>query len=245
MKNILEIDNLTLNLDGKTILDGLSMNLWEGHSHAIIGINGAGKSTLAGTIMGLNGYRDFSGDIRFRGQSIKEMEVDERARLGITLSWQEPARFEGLKVMDFIRASARNKDEEFLRSTLDTLGLNPDHYGNRAVDRTLSGGERKKVELASILAMQPALALMDEPDSGIDIESIERIFNVVKILKKAGTTVVFITHSLAVMDQAEHGFLLCHGRLVDQGSIKKIRRYFEGECMPCDVRDPKIKEVSA
>lgn len=245
MKNILEIEKLTLKLDGKTILDELTLDLWEGHTHAIIGINGAGKSTLAGTIMGLNGYRDFSGDIRFRGRSIKKMAVDERARLGITLSWQEPARFEGLKVMDFIRASAKNKDEEFLRSALATVGLNPDRYGDRAVDRTLSGGERKKVELASILAMQPALALLDEPDSGIDIESIERIFNVVKTLKKAGTTVVFITHSLAVMAQAEHGFLLCHGRLVDKGPIQKIRRYFEGECMPCDVRDPKIKEASA
>ncbi len=242
--NLLEIDNLTLKMDDKTILDRLTLNIWQGHIHAIMGINGAGKSTLANTIMGLNGYRDFAGDIRFQGKSLKELGVDERARLGITLSWQEPARFEGLKVRDFIRASAREKSNDAVNSALKTVGLKPDRYLDRAVDRTLSGGERKKVELASILAMKPRLALLDEPDSGIDIESIQRIFDVVRILRDAGTTVVFITHSMAVLQQAEHGFLLCHGRLVDQGDIKKISRYFEGECMPCDVRDPEMKEKS-
>jgi len=240
--NLLEIDNLTLKMDGKTILDRLSLDIWEDHTHAIIGINGAGKSTLANTIMGLNGYGDFEGDIRFQGKSLKGLGVDERARLGITLAWQEPARFEGLKVEDFIRASAKDKRDEAIDSVLDTVGLKPDRYRDRAVDRTLSGGERKKVELASILAMQPRLALLDEPDSGIDIESIERIFNVVRMLRQVNTTVVFITHSLAVLKQAEHGFLLCHGRLVDKGEVSKISRYFAGECMPCDIRDPEIKE---
>lgn len=242
MKNLLEIDNLTLELDGKTILDGLTMELWEDHVHAIVGINGAGKSTLANTIMGLANYQDFSGDIRFRGKSLKGLGVAERARLGITLSWQEPARFEGLKVKDFIGASAKDKSKEAINSALSIVGLKPELYRDRAVDRTLSGGERKKVELASILAMKPKLALMDEPDSGIDIESIERIFNVVSLLRKEGTTVVFITHSLAVLQQAEHGFLLCHGRLIDKGEVSKISRYFAGECMPCDVRNPEMRE---
>lgn len=241
-QNLLEIDNLSLKMDNKTILDNLTLNIWKDHTHAIMGINGAGKSTLANTIMGLNGYREFSGEIRFQGQSLKGLSVDERARLGITLSWQEPARFEGLKVRDFIRASARDKSDEAIQAVLKTVGINPDRYLDRAVDRTLSGGERKKVELASILAMKPRLALLDEPDSGIDIESIERIFNVVRLLREEGTTVVFITHSMAVLEQAEHAFLLCHGRLVDQGNVKKISRYFEGECMPCDIRDPEKKE---
>ncbi|HDP95505.1 MAG TPA: ABC transporter ATP-binding protein [Candidatus Aminicenantes bacterium] len=240
--NLLEIDNLTLKLDDKTILDGLTLDIWEHHTHAIMGINGAGKSTLANTIMGLNGYGEFSGEIRFLGKSLKGLGIDERARLGITLSWQEPARFEGLKVRDFIRSSARDKSDAAVQAALTTVGINPDRYLERAVDRTLSGGERKKVELASILAMKPRLALLDEPDSGIDIESIERIFNVVRLLREEGTTVVFITHSMAVLQQAEHAFLLCHGRLVDQGNVKKISRYFEGECMPCDVRDPEKKE---
>jgi Fe-S cluster assembly ATP-binding protein len=90
--------------------------------------------------------------------------------------------------------------------------------------------------------MKPALAFLDEPDSGIDIESIERIFTVVKRLKDDGSTVVFITHSQAVLKQAEHAFLLCHGRLVDMGSVAKINKYFENECMPCDLQDPEKKE---
>lgn len=240
--NILETKNLSLELGGKTILSDLNMEIWEGHVHAIVGINGAGKSTLANTIVGLSGYQDFAGDILFRGKSIKGKSIDERAGMGITLAWQEPARFEGLKVKDFILAAMKEKKLETAKQALSTVGLKPDDYLDRAVDKTLSGGERKKIELASILVMKPSLALLDEPDSGIDIESIERIFQVVKRLKEGGTTVVFITHSQAVLEQAEHAFLFCHGRLVDKGSIKKINKYFENECMPCDLKDPGIKE---
>ena len=97
--DILEIQKLSLSLDGKKILNELDMDFQEGRVHAIMGTNGAGKSTLVSTIMGLAGYQDFDGDIIFRGKSIKGMSIDERAKLGITLSWQEPARFEGLMVI--------------------------------------------------------------------------------------------------------------------------------------------------
>jgi Fe-S cluster assembly ATP-binding protein len=239
---ILEIKNLTLEMGGKTILNDLSLELWEGHVHAIVGINGAGKSTLASTILGLSGYEGFTGDILFKGKSLKGKSIDERAALGITLAWQEPARFEGLKVKDFVLASVKDKNRETARKALETVGLKSPDYLDRAVDKTLSGGERKKIELASILVMKPALAFLDEPDSGIDIESIERIFTVVKQLKEEGTTVVFITHSLAVLSQAEHAFLFCHGRLVDKGPVSHISKYFEDECMPCDLKDPEMKE---
>ena len=240
--NILEIKNLTLEMGGKKILNDLSLEIWEGHVHAIVGINGAGKSTLANTILGLAGYQDFHGDILFRGVSLKGKSLDERAKLGITLAWQEPARFEGLKVKDFILAPLKEKKKTIAEEALKIVGLNPPDYLERAVDKTLSGGERKKVELASILVMKPSLAFLDEPDSGIDIESIERIFEVVKRLKAGGTTVVFITHSVAVLKQAEHAFLFCHGHLVDKGPVSKIDKYFENECMPCDLKDPEMKE---
>ncbi|HOD67019.1 MAG TPA: ATP-binding cassette domain-containing protein, partial [candidate division Zixibacteria bacterium] len=205
--------------------------------HAVVGPNGAGKSTLAATIMGLAGYDGYSGDIRFQGESIKSLPVDQRARRGITLAWQEPARFEGLTVWEFLASAARDKSKDNLCRTLAEVGLNPEDYLRRAVDKTLSGGERKKVELASILAMEPRVAILDEPDSGIDIESIERIFQAVKLLKQRGTTVILITHSLAVLDQAEHAFLLCKGTVVDKGTVAKIRRYFEGKCMPCEHKN--------
>ncbi|MFO7914650.1 MAG: ABC transporter ATP-binding protein [Candidatus Krumholzibacteriales bacterium] len=237
---ILQVENLTLELDGKKILDGLSMDFWEGHVHAVVGPNGAGKTTLANTIMGLSGYRDFSGDIIFEGESIAKLDIDERARLGITLGWQEPARFEGLSLRDYISASAKNSGG--IEDVLERVGLTPSTYMNRAVDSTLSGGERKKIELASILAMKPKIAILDEPDSGIDVESLEKIFDAVGMLGEEGTTVLLITHSQAVLRQAEHAFLICCGRLQEKGVASEIEDYFGEKCIPCDHKNqPDLK----
>jgi len=236
---ILKVADLKLNLAGKTILDGLTMDFSENRIHAVVGPNGAGKSTLAQTIMGLSGYREISGDILFKGDSIRDLDPDERARLGITLAWQEPARFEGLRIRDFIGASVRGKKGagDLVADSLRKVGMEPSIYLDRAVDRTLSGGERKKIELASILAMKPKVAILDEPDSGIDIDSLENIFEAVKLLKKEGTTVLLITHSMAVLGQAEHAFLICCGRLQDEGDVKSIANYFGKKCLPCDHKN--------
>lgn len=240
---ILEVKDLKLTFNGKPILNRLNIDFWEGHIHAVVGPNGAGKSTLAATIMGLGGYRDFEGDIVFQGESIRELKIDDRARKGITLAWQEPARFEGLPIREFIGSAALDKSADNLKKTLASVGLEPDEYFDRAVDKTLSGGERKKIELASILVMKPKIAILDEPDSGIDIESIERIFDAVRMLRDGGTTVILITHSLAVLNEAEHAFLICHGRVVDKGPVEKIRQYFEDKCIPCDHKNIPIRQI--
>lgn len=234
---ILEIKNLTLTLNGSRILNNINLDLWEGCIHALVGPNGAGKSTLAFVIMGLAGYRDVEGDIIFKGNSIKELPIDERAHQGITLAWQEPARYEGLTVKKFVMASAKDKDEEVAADALLKVGMDPDQYLSRAVDKTLSGGERKKIELASILVMRPRVVLLDEPDSGIDVASIEKIFEAIKLLKSQGSTVVLITHSLAVLRQAEHAFLMCCGNILRKGEIEKISPYFENQCIPCDHKN--------
>jgi Fe-S cluster assembly ATP-binding protein len=192
---ILEIKNLSLTLNGKQILRNVNMDIWEGHVHAIVGPNGAGKSTLASTIMGLEGYRVIKGKIVFKGSEINDLSTDERARKGITFGWQEPARYEGLLVKDFVLASSKKKDEKIAEKALIQVGLEPENYLIRAVDKTLSGGERKKVELASIITMNPDLIILDEPDSGIDVASLEKIFEVIKFLKDNGATILFITHS--------------------------------------------------
>ena len=106
---ILELRNVTLELGGRPILNGLSVDFWEGHVHALVGPNGAGKSTLASAIMGLPGYTRYGGDILFDGESLRDVPVDERARRGITLAWQEPARFEGLRMDRFIAAGATER----------------------------------------------------------------------------------------------------------------------------------------
>lgn len=230
---ILELKDVSFRANSTVILNGLSLEIWEGYVHAVVGPNGAGKSTLANVIMGLPDYRQHEGDILFEGQSIKHLNVDERARLGITLGWQEPARFEGLKVSQFILASARDKNKEEVDRVLELVGLEPVRYRNRAVDKTLSGGERKRIELASILAMKPRLVMLDEPDSGVDIEAIERIFEAIARLKQGGTTVLLITHSARVLEKADHAFLICSGMLVDKGETARILEYFSGKCLPC------------
>ena len=230
---MLEVRDLTLQLGDKQILNGLTAEFWEGHVHAIIGPNGAGKSTLANAIMGLPGYTDVRGDILLDGVSLRGVPVDERARRGITLAWQEPARFEGLRVDRFIAAGARSKTAAAAAAALERVGLDPPRYMRRAVDRTLSGGERKRIELASIIAMEPRIVLMDEPDSGIDVDALQRIFAVLAELKAAGSTVILITHSMAVLHQAEHAFLVCNGRILDKGPVEKISKYFEGRCITC------------
>jgi Fe-S cluster assembly ATP-binding protein len=241
-ESILEVKDVSLSLGDHRILDNLSLEFWGGHVHAVVGPNGAGKSTLASTIMGLTGYMDFEGDIVFEGDSIKPLSLDQRARRGITLAWQEPARYEGLTVQQFINAGAKDKSRETGSRALDLVGLEPDEYLARSVDRTLSGGERKRIELASILAMEPRLVLMDEPDSGIDVEALEKIFDAIRFLKKKGTTVILITHSAAVLEQADHAFLICCGRLVQKGSVDHIMEYFGKKCIPCDHKNEPHQE---
>ena len=243
---ILKLENVGLTLDDNTrILNEVTLNLWEGHIHALVGPNGAGKSTLAFAVMGLSGYQEIIGNIYFRGESLRGLSVSERAQRGITLAWQEPARYEGLSVDEFIRAASQQESTDAVSDALSQVGLHPDIYVNRAVDTTLSGGERKKVELASIVAMRPRLVLLDEPDSGIDVSSLEQIFGAIRLLKQMGSTVLLITHSLAVLEQAEHAFLMCSGTIIDKGDIGKIRPYFVNKCLPCNHKNiPELTGVN-
>lgn len=239
---ILKIQDLTLELGGTRILDCLSLELWKGHVHAVVGPNGAGKSTLANTIMGLSGYRDHTGSIKFLGREISNLSIDERARLGIGLAWQEPSRFEGLGVETFILSGSGEKSTKKAAECLSMVDLDPDRYLARAVDKTLSGGERKRVELASILAQAPRLVIMDEPDSGIDVEALKRIFDAIAILRDMGSTVLLITHSMAVLEQADHAFLLCCGSIQEKGSVEKITEFYGGHCLPCNHKNQPGEE---
>lgn len=240
MSNILEIKDLELTIDETKILDGVDMEIEEGVVQAIVGPNGAGKSSLAFAIMGLQGYRDVEGDMIYRGESLKDLSISERAKRGISLAWQEPARYEGLTVRNFIESVSKD-GSEVTEEVMDMVGMDPDEYLDRAMDSGLSGGERKKIELASIIAMDPDLVLLDEPDSGIDVSSLERIFEGIKLLKERGTTVLLITHSASALEQAEYAFLMCCGSVVDQGEFSEISNYFEERCIPCDHKNEPEK----
>ncbi|MEO2082759.1 MAG: ATP-binding cassette domain-containing protein, partial [Desulfurobacteriaceae bacterium] len=171
MVPILTINDVKLSIDGKPILKGVNLIVNEGEIHAILGPNGAGKSTLAALLMGINDLKaPDEGELIFRDKLLNGLSIYERAKLGLTLAWQEPARFEGITVEEYLRLSGRNNPDLNVEECLTLVGLDCS-YLFRFVDDTLSGGERKRVELASILAMRPKLAILDEPDSGIDFAS--------------------------------------------------------------------------
>ncbi len=242
--SVIELINLSLKLDGKRILNNLSIRFQAGEINAVIGQNGAGKSTLAQTIMGLPDYRNFEGDILYNGTSIRDLSLKERAKRGITLAWQEPARFNGIDVSSFITAGAKNKGAETVKNSLELVGLSYSAYAHRFVDKTLSGGERKRIELASIAAMEPSVILMDEPDSGVDIEAIQYIFNVIQYLKTKKITVFMITHSIDVLKKADYAYLLCNGMLVDEGNIERMVDYFSDNCITCShINNPVLEAV--
>ena len=183
--------------------------------------------------MGLTGYKKYQGEILFNKKSLKGLSVSKRAQLGITLSWQEPVSFEGISVQNYLALSGKNKKLSDQKKALLKLGLQPDSYLNRMVDSTLSGGERKRIELASIIMMNPKVVILDEPDSGIDIDSLSYIDNIIKDFKKQGSIVILITHNLKTIEKADIAYLLCKGRLIQVASPNKVKEYFNNKCQIC------------
>ncbi|MFX1574405.1 MAG: ATP-binding cassette domain-containing protein [Promethearchaeota archaeon] len=212
---ILEIKDLTIpTLDQKcVIINKISFGVREGTIHAVIGPNGSGKSTLAYTIMGLENYKPSEGKIYFDGIDITDLSITERAKLGITLAWQEPARIDGLSVYKYIALGIKDKTNlnEKITESLKIVNLEPERYLNRVIDELLSGGERKRVELAATIAMRPRLIILDEPDSGLDFIVIEDFMNIFEKIKKLNMTILLITHREDIGMVADYGTLLWRG----------------------------------
>jgi len=205
-----------------------------------LGPNGAGKSTLASLIMGINGLKEPThGEIIFKDVLLNGKEIFERAKLGLTLAWQEPARFEGITVEEYLKVSGRNNPNLDLEECLELVGLD-ESYLLRNVDETLSGGERKRVELASILAMNPELAVLDEPDSGIDFASMEDIARMIRTMRERGTTVLMITHREEIAEIADRATLMCDGKVVQTGDPKVVGEKFKTMCVKCEVKNPEL-----
>ena len=229
---LLEIKNLTYTAGNKKILDEFSLSIEASEVHAILGTNGTGKSTLAYLIMGCDGYRPSSGEIVFEKKVINTLKIHERAQLGITMAWQEPVRFEGISVKDYLALKNENANP---RLCLEMVGLHPEIYLHRMVDKSLSGGERKRIELASILALHPKLAILDEPDSGIDMLSTNDIINVINVFKKNGSSVLLITHREEISLIAGRASQMCKGKIVCSGTPVKVADYYKSrKCLVCD-----------
>jgi len=241
MEAILEVNNVKLSINGKLILRGINLTVNKKEIHAILGPNGAGKSTLSKLIMGIDNLKaPTEGEIIFDGKVINGLEVFERAKLGITLAWQEPARFEGITVEEYLKLSGRNNPDVDVRKCLEAVGLVPELYLKRYVDDSLSGGERKRVELASILAFKPKFVVLDEIDSGIDFTSIEDIQKILETMKNEGITILMITHNEKLLDVADRASLLCGGKVLDTADPQSIKKKFE-ECKVCNVLDFELK----
>lgn len=231
-ESLLEIRDLSLRRGGRCLVDGISLAVGEAEIHVLLGGNGCGKTSLAKSVMGCEGYRPDSGEIRFAGRPIDTLPLYERARLGITMAWQEPARFEGVPVRDFLTLKQPQADAAEL---LRRVGLAPSRYLDRMLDKTLSGGERKRVELAAIVALHPRLALLDEPAAGIDLRSLEEIARVIEGLRDAGSAVLLISHREEMARIADRASQICGGRLIFSGEPHTVaERYREHHCVYCD-----------
>ncbi len=229
---LLDIHGLTFEADRHPILDRLDFAVQRGEIHALLGANGSGKTTLAYVLMGCDGYAPNAGQVLFDGIELLPLTLHERARLGLTLAWQEPARFEGITVREYLSLGETKRDAAL---PLRQVGLDPERYLTRRMDKALSGGERHRIELASVLSMKPKLAILDEPAAGIDMLSITHIIDIIRALKESGGSVLLITHQEEVALIADCASQLCAGRIIFSGSPREVVDNFRGRtCVRCD-----------
>ncbi|HEX13337.1 MAG TPA: ABC transporter ATP-binding protein [Desulfurella acetivorans] len=236
---MLRLENIKYSRNSKEIIKGVTINFEDNKITSIIGSNGVGKSTLAYIIMGLSDYKPNDGKIYLDDKDITDFSITERARLCISLLWQEPARFEGLTVKDYLSLGGKIK-LDVIKDALNLVRLNPDVYLSRYVDKKLSGGERKRVEIASCILLKPKFLIMDEPDSGIDLMSLDMIVDIMKYLKDNGTGVIVITHREEIATHSDYSYLICDGKVLKSGVCSDIIDYYRSTCDLCDnVNAPK------
>jgi len=229
--SLLEVKNLHVEIDGKKILNGLDLTIEKGKVHAIMGPNGSGKSTLAYVLAGKEDYEVTEGDILFEGESVLEMEPDERAAKGIFLAFQYPIEIPGVATMTFLRTAlnaqrkARGEGElstpELLKRVKDAaarLEIGADML-KRAVNVGFSGGEKKRNEILQMAMLQPKLAVLDETDSGLDIDALKIVADGVNRLRSPERGFVVITHYQRLLDYIvpDVVHVLSKGRIVKTG----------------------------
>ncbi|MCD6302925.1 MAG: ABC transporter ATP-binding protein [Anaerolineae bacterium] len=234
---LLQITDLHVSRQDHEILRGIDLSVERGTVHAVLGLNGSGKSTLAYSLMALAGYQPTRGHILLSGQDITALGTTERARLGITLAWQEPARFEGLTVQQYLDLGQKQPSHERLVDALRAVNLD-ETYLNRRVDEALSGGERKRIELAAVYAMRPKLAILDEPDSGIDTLSLDDIGALIHRMAAEDITVLLISHRDEMVARADHASLICEGRVVVTDDPDTVCVRYTHCCQPCLRSEP-------
>lgn len=225
--SLLEIKDLHTNAGEKEILKGLNLNINKGEIHVIMGPNGAGKSTLANTILGNPEYKITSGEIDFDGEKINDLKTDERAKKGIFMSFQSPEEIPGISVTNFLKTAKVSVTGEpvkifafkrELEENMEKLGINPD-YSNRDLNVGFSGGEKKKNEILQLLTLNPKLAILDETDSGLDVDAVKIVSKGINLYKTDENSVLIITHSTKILHdlKVDKVHILVNGKIIKTG----------------------------
>ncbi len=229
---LLEIENLQVNIEEKTILNNLNLTISQGEVHVIMGPNGAGKSTLGYAIMGHPAYEVGSGTISFEGEDITEEKTDVRARKGIFLSFQNPEELSGITLENFMRAAKTAVKEEAvsflsnrkeLTKKMESLNMDKE-YATRYLNVGFSGGEKKKSEILQMLMLEPKLAILDETDSGLDVDAVKVVSKGVEEFKSKDNSLLVITHNTKILEYlpVDYVHILLDGRIVKSGDRSLI-----------------------
>ena len=227
MSKLLEIKNLWASTQEKQILKGLSLCVNAGEIHVVMGPNGAGKTTLSNVVFGNPAYKKQKGKILFDGVDITNLSTDEIARMGMFLSFQLPVELQGISTFNFIKTAknkAGTKQSVFeLKKQLDDMAKTlqmPSSMLSRDLNVGFSGGEKKKNEILQLLALNPKLAILDETDSGLDVDAIKTVSNGIKLFKNDKNAVVIITHSSKILQNldVDKVHILVDGKIVFSGN---------------------------
>ncbi|MGH2718982.1 MAG: Fe-S cluster assembly ATPase SufC [Actinomycetota bacterium] len=225
---ILLIENLHATVEGKEILRGVDLKILPGEIHAIMGPNGSGKSTLANVVMGKPGYEVADGTVTYQGQDLVGLAPEERARLGIFLAFQNPIEIPGVSVVNFLRTAYNSSHPDktlgamdfrrYLQTKMDQLGVGSDLI-NRYVNQGFSGGERKRAEVLQMAVLDPDLAVLDETDTGLDIDALREVAGGVMKVHNENRGMLVITHYQRILNYIEPTFIhvLLGGRIVRSG----------------------------
>ena len=238
----LVIQNLHVSIEGKEILKGLNLTVGQGEIHALMGPNGSGKSTLAYTLLGHPFYEVTEGEIWFKGQNILELEADERSHLGMFLAFQYPVSIPGVTVANFLRTAinahrkAKNPEDKgisipdfrrLLTAKMNLLKMD-NSFAGRYLNEGFSGGEKKRAEVLQMATLQPDIAILDETDSGLDIDALRIVSEGVNALASPDLGVLVITHYQRILNYIKPNYvhIMLNGRVVESG-VPELALYLE------------------
>ena len=235
---LLSIKNLTASIEDKVIINDLSLDIKEGEMHAIMGRNGSGKSTLSNILAGKEDYEILSGEIVFKGKNLLDLNIEERSQLGLFLAFQYPIEIPGVSITPFLKTALNSKLKSEGKKEIDSLsfakkikekanqlGIDKDIL-SRSVNEGFSGGEKKRYEILQMSILEPSLAILDETDSGLDVDALKTVTEGINKLRKNISSFLIITHYFRVLDYITPNYvhILDNGRIVKSGDLSLAKK---------------------